>query len=204
MILGLTGSYCAGKNMVARILEEQGWHCIDVDTLGHEALAACIDEVSGLLGPAVVNPDGTPNRKAIGAAVFADPALLARYEAIVHPAMFRLCEEKINHAASRGNKICINAMILYKMPQAVLCDAILELKAPLCRRIARGMKRDGLSMRRIMDRINRQKPLLKKGGLFAAKRIRLSNDGSASALRKKVLALLESLSPASGRNPQNP
>ncbi len=193
MILGLTGAYCAGKNQAARILEGQGWYCIDVDRLGHAALASCLDQVAALLGPAILNPDGSANRKAIGAAVFANPGILARYEEIVHPAMFRLCDQEINAALARGKKVCINAMVLYKMPQAGRCDAILLLASPLCQRLFRGMKRDRLSIRKILDRIIRQRSILALGSLHAAGTIRIMNCGSLAALEKKVLAFLESM-----------
>ncbi|MCX7023949.1 MAG: dephospho-CoA kinase [Spirochaetes bacterium] len=159
MILGLTGGYCAGKNEVARLLETRGFTQIDVDRLGHRALEVQAAKVAALLGPDVLDPDGKPVRKAIGALVFADSGLLAAYEAIVHPVMSALLDAEIDHALSSGWKVCVNAAILYGLPQAARCDAILELRSPLVARILRGRKRDSLSFMAILLRIRGQRTL---------------------------------------------
>ena len=87
MVLGLTGQYCAGKDAVARILERNGFRVIDVDRVGHEVLEERREEVAAAFGPGVRRADGSIDRRALGRIVFADPAALARHEAIVHPAM---------------------------------------------------------------------------------------------------------------------
>lgn len=102
MILGLTGGYCAGKNAVASLLEERAWTCIDLDRLGHWALAANEAPVQALLGPITRGPDGGLDRKAIAALVFSDAGLLARYEDIVRPAMLGLLDEALATGVAHG------------------------------------------------------------------------------------------------------
>ncbi len=164
MILGLTGGYCAGKNVLAGMLAERGFVEIDVDKLGHAALEATAKEVAALLGPSVIDASGKPIRRAIGALVFADQGLLERYEAIVHPAMISLLDGRIDDIVASGQNVCVNAAVLYKLPTAKRCDAIIELRAPLCARVARGRKRDGLGLFAVLKRINGQR------GLFAARK----------------------------------
>src|SRR5262249_10180772 len=88
MTIGLTGGIGSGKSTVAAILAELGARVIDADRIGHEGyrpgspgFAAVVDA----FGPAVVDADGTIDRSALGAIVFADPAARARLNAIVHP-----------------------------------------------------------------------------------------------------------------------
>lgn len=220
MILGLTGGYCSGKNAAAAMLADRGWSCVDVDSLGHRALAENAEAVVELLGPSVVaDPQpsvadasaggGCPrrageapagslvrlDRKKIGAAVFADPALLKRYEAIVHPAMLRLLDEAIDAAGPiAAAKVCINAAILYRLPQLARCDIVVEIRASVLSRIFRGRLRDGLPARLVLDRIRRQKPLWKAGESFQGERIIIRNDGGLGTLERRIDRLDRALS----------
>jgi dephospho-CoA kinase len=197
LILGLTGGYCAGKNAVAALLEQRGWTCIDLDRLGHRALEACAPAVQALLGPGVLKQDGSLDRKAIGALVFADAGLLARYEAIVQPAMLSLLDEALKAGkaardegepdrAGAGVRLCINAAILYKLPQARACDAIIEVRAPLWRRLVRSKRRDGLDWHAALQRIRSQGHLWRSGEEFSAKRHILNNKGKLRILADRL------------------
>lgn len=179
MILGLTGGYCSGKSTVAAMLRGRGWTIIDVDALGHRALEQSIDSVTLLLGAMARKDDGSPDRRAIGARVFADPALLARYEAIVHPVMNGLVDAAIRDS---GNRACIDAAILYRLPAAAACDGIIEVRSSLVARIRRGIARDGLGPCAILRRIVAQRPLRAAGRRWAGKTVRLANHGSPESL----------------------
>lgn len=191
MILGLTGGYCAGKNTVARLLAERGWVCCDVDLLGHAALERSLPAVTELLGPGILRPDGSPDRREIGRRVFADPALLARYEAVVHPALFALVDEAVEDA--RGRDLCLNAAILYKLPQVARCEAVIEVRSPLPARIRRGRARDGLPLAAVLDRIRRQRPLWERRRDYEGRLCILRNSGSEARLARRLDAALERL-----------
>jgi len=188
-MLGLTGGYCAGKSTVAALLGERGWTVIDVDALGHGALEARLAEVAALLGPDAIRPDGKPDRRYIGSRVFADAGLLRRYEAIVHPAMFELVDRAIA-AAPDASRVCLDAAILYAMPQAVRCSVIVEVRSPLPARVARGRLRDGLPPLRVLQRIARQGPLRARSRDHAARVRFLPNRGSAAGLARRLDVLL--------------
>ncbi len=159
MLLGLTGGYCAGKNAVASLLEARGWLCFDIDKLGHEALdlEESMEAIAWRFGPSVIRPDGSLDRKALGALVFDDPEGLADLEAIVHPAVYRLLRPRVADGLEAGRKVCINAALLYRMPDAAACDAIIEVLAPLSLRVARAKARDGLTAREARLRIAKQR-----------------------------------------------
>jgi len=184
LILGLTGGYCAGKSRAAAALRGAGWAIVDVDAMGHAALDRSAAAVAALLGPAVLKMDGKPDRRAIGALVFADAALLARYEAIVHPAMNALVVEAI---AASGEQVCVDAALLYRLPVAGSCDAIIEVRAPLVARIIRGKSRDGLGTRAILTRIARQRPLRAAGREYADKVVVVCNAGDAKRFERAVI-----------------
>ncbi len=188
MILGLTGGYCSGKSSAAAMLRDAGWAIIDVDALGHAALERSTTAVSTLLGPSVLKPDGSPDRRAIGSLVFADAELLARYEAIIHPAMNLLVMEAV---AVAGANVCVDAALLYRLPVASSCDAIIEVRAPLAVRLFRGKTRDGLGIPAIVARIARQKPLWVAGRAYRAKTVVVCNAGSRKRFHKSMNAAVD-------------
>ena len=193
-MIGLTGGYCSGKSEAAAILSTQGWTCIDVDALGHRALEYCLPEVVKLLGPGVRRPDGLPDRKAIGRLVFSDQSLLGQFEALVHPAMFALTDKAIATAGGElSGKICLNAAILYRMPQATRCRFIIEVQAPLLARIRRGKARDGLSVFHILQRIRNQRSLWRTGKTYSAKVLPVRNDGNRQQLTSTIVDVAKTL-----------
>jgi dephospho-CoA kinase len=90
LLVGLTGGLATGKSTVSEMLRALGCNVLDADVLAREvvepgqpALAAIAEE----FGRDVLLPDGTLDRKRLGAIVFADPARRQRVEAITHPAI---------------------------------------------------------------------------------------------------------------------
>jgi dephospho-CoA kinase len=90
LLIGLTGGIGSGKSTVSAQLAERGAVVIDADRLAREvvepgepALAAIFER----FGEALRAPDGTLNRPALAAIVFADPAARKDLERITHPAI---------------------------------------------------------------------------------------------------------------------
>jgi dephospho-CoA kinase len=188
LILGLTGGYCSGKSSAAAVLRSAGWSVIDVDALGHAALERSIGDVAALLGPSALKPDGSPDRRAIGSMVFGNADLLERYEAIVHPAMNALVMEAVSAA---GTRVCVDAALLYRLPMASACDAIIEVRSPLVARLLRGKNRDGLGMRAILARIARQRPLWVAGRAYEPKTVVVQNAGSRKRFHAAICAAVD-------------
>lgn len=72
IVAGLTGKYCAGKNTIAALFEQNGFIHIDVDKLGHAALPKIQDQLLSHFGEKILE-DGVINRKKLGSIVFSDP-----------------------------------------------------------------------------------------------------------------------------------
>src|SRR5262245_56316135 len=88
MRVGLTGGVASGKSTVASILTDLGAVLVDADLLAREVvepgtpgLAAVVAE----FGDQVLAEDGTLDRPALGAIVFADPERRRVLEGILHP-----------------------------------------------------------------------------------------------------------------------
>ena len=89
-LIALTGGIASGKSTIARRLAEHGAVVVDADAIvrdvqspGSPVLRRIADE----FGPTVLTADGSLDRAALGAIVFADAAARGRLNAVVHPAV---------------------------------------------------------------------------------------------------------------------
>ena len=86
--VGLTGGIGSGKSEVSRRLAAHGAVIIDADVAAREVVAPGtpgLARIAGAFGPGVLRPDGALDRGRLAAIVFADPAELAKLNAITHP-----------------------------------------------------------------------------------------------------------------------
>jgi dephospho-CoA kinase len=196
MLIGLTGGYCAGKNAVAALLEARGFLCFDLDKLGHEALGLeeTQEAIAWRFGPGALGPEGFLDRKALATMVFKDPEGLADLEGIVHPAVYRLLRPRVAAARAEGRDVCLNAALLYRMPDAADCDFIIEVRAPLAIRVIRGCARDDSRIRDAIARIRNQRSFWKLRRKSGRPVYYLKNGKGHDELAKGLDALLSRLS----------
>ncbi|GLF98562.1 dephospho-CoA kinase [Streptomyces yaizuensis] len=94
--VGLTGGIGAGKSEVSRLLASYGAVVVDADKIAREVVepgTPGLAAVVAAFGPGVLTADGTLDRPALGALVFADPERLAALNAIVHPLVGERAQE---------------------------------------------------------------------------------------------------------------
>src|SRR5262249_50408257 len=87
-VIGLTGGIGSGKSTVAAMLAELGADVIDTDKVGHDVYRPGTEgfrQVTQAFGRDILAADGTIDRRALAARVFADPDALRRLNTIVHP-----------------------------------------------------------------------------------------------------------------------
>lgn len=185
-IIGLTGSYCSGKNQAAFIMASDGFDVIDVDTLGHRALERSTKKLVSTFGSDILKADGSIDRKKLGSILFSSSEKLHLHESIVHPIMLELLDEEI----AKSDRICINAALLYRFPQAKECNLIIELKAPFFERIRRGKSRDHLAAMDVVKRIISQRYLWKLRPYPTPPVVFIRNNGDLDELRLRVEAVL--------------
>lgn len=110
-VVGLTGGIGVGKSTVATMFADRGAEIVDVDGLGREVIAAggsAVDAVVARFGEQVRAEDGSIDRAALAPIVFGDPAALADLNAISHPAIDRLLDERLESiAAARPDAIVV-------------------------------------------------------------------------------------------------
>lgn len=161
-ILGLTGGSGSGKSTAAQILREQGALVLDADKIAHEVMAAgggAAKDIALAFGREYLLPDGTPDRKKLGALVFSDPRKRALLNQITHPRVTREIQRAIEQNREKYGLIVIDAALLLDCaPMKSLCDEIVVVCAPESVRINRIMERDALTERQARQRIGAQPP----------------------------------------------
>ena len=86
--VGLTGGIGAGKSEVTRRFAAHGAVVIDADAIAREVVEVGmpgLDSVVAEFGREVLAADGSLDRAAVAALVFADPKARERLNAVVHP-----------------------------------------------------------------------------------------------------------------------
>lgn len=103
--VGLTGGAGAGKSTVAGLLSREGIPVLNADTLAHSLYVPGSDVVSRLaeaFGPDVLDSGGGVDRAALGAHVFGFPDRLVTLNAIVHPVLVAVLEERMDDLERSG------------------------------------------------------------------------------------------------------
>jgi dephospho-CoA kinase len=197
-LIGLTGGIASGKTVVAKRLAEHGAVHIDADLLarrvvepGTPGLAAIAER----FGPGVIAADGTLDRAALGAIIFADPDARAALNAITHPEIKRLSERLFAEAAERDP----NVVVVYDV--ALLAEAsrdkdyhhfdlIVVVNANTETRIGRLMTLRGLSREEAVHRLNSQSTDTER---LAIADVVIDSNGTLEQTLRQADALWESL-----------
>ena len=164
LLVGLTGSIATGKSTVSRMFAHLGARVIDADLLSREvvmpgqpAYARIVEE----FGPQVVQEDGSLDRKALGAIVFADPARRKRLEEITHPAI-GLRQQRILSVLDEESfegVVLWDAALLFESGGVAKMDRVVVVFADPDTEGRRLIERDGLSEADARTRIASQMPI---------------------------------------------
>lgn len=161
LLVALTGGIASGKSFVARRLAEHGAVVVDADQVarqvvepGEPALAA----IAEAFGPGVIAADGTLDRPALGAVIFADPEARIRLNAITHPAVLQRSHELFAAAAEADP----SAIVVYDIPLLVEAgradefDLVVVVQASEETRIQRLRELRGMTQEEAVGRIRSQ------------------------------------------------
>lgn len=197
MIIGLTGGIGSGKSVVGGMLAQLGAHVIDTDKVGHRVYAAGSEGWRRLIevfGEAIVAPDGTIDRKRLGAIVFADAERRRTLNAIVHPLIFQEIGREIaeRHAAGFTGHVVLEAPVLLEAKGTGLVDRIWVVTAPRDRVHDRLVASRDLTPEEIEARMASQ---LSDAERRAHADVVIENDGDMDALRTRVEAAWRALAP---------
>jgi len=193
-VIGLSGGIGSGKSTVAAILAELGAFVIDADRIGHEIYRPGTEgfrRVVEAFGSGVIGADGSVDRRALGAIVFADPAALARLNALVHPLIGEEIQRRIAAARAEeaGRPIVVEAAILIEAGWRFF-DRIWLVTVGRETAIARVRAARGLERAEVERRMGAQLPDAERRRVAD---VVIANDGTPAELRARVEAAWRTL-----------
>lgn len=195
LLVGLTGSIATGKSTVSRMFAHLGARVLDADLLAREvvmpgqpAYLKIVEE----FGEAVVQEDGTLDRKALGAIVFAEPARRKRLEEITHPAIAGRQQRilsVLDEEAFEGIVIW-DVALLFETGGVAKMDRVVVVYADPETELARLIARDGMTETAARARMESQMPVAEK-----AKRAHyvIDNSGDRAHTERQVKVVYEAL-----------
>jgi dephospho-CoA kinase len=141
--IGLTGGIGSGKSTVSSLLAARGAVVVDADVIAREVVAPGtpgLAAIADAFGPGVLADDGSLDRPALAAVVFADPEARARLDAIVHPLVRARSQELL--ASVPPDAVVVNDVpLLVETGQAGSYDLVLVVEADPGTRVARLVQR---------------------------------------------------------------
>ena len=186
--VGLTGGIGSGKSEVARLLSSYGALVIDADAIAREVVApgtAGLARVVEEFGTGVLRPDGSLDRPALGAVVFADPDRLAALNAIVHPLVGARTAE-LMRAAPEGAVVVYDVPLLVENHLEDAYDVVVVVDASPETQVRRLVEHRGMAEADVRARMAAQ---VSREQRRAAADVVIDNNGDLDALRAQVADL---------------
>ena len=203
MIIGITGGIGSGKSVIARQLRKMGYSVYDTDSEAKRIIvedATVREQMTALFGEEVYK-DGVYQTSFVAQQVFADKNLLAKLNAIVHPAVKQDIISKFRSSGvtsepsapseplnNDSGLFFIECAILFQAGFDVLCDKVMAVTAPEDIRLERVIARDHSDMNKVRARMRAQEA---ERDIERAD-IVINNDGKASipTLCEEIIHLL--------------
>lgn len=190
LIIGLTGGIASGKSTVARAFEALGAPWVDADDVAREVVEPgepALAEIAERFGNAVLNANGTLNRRALREIVFADEGERRWLESVTHP---RIRERLIAHlerlAAGSAPYVLLVTPLLFESGQYQMVDRALVIDVPEALQIERTAARDDVDAAQARAIVAAQMPRTER--LARADDV-LDNGGSETEMRRQVAEL---------------
>jgi len=189
-LIGLTGGIASGKSLVSARLAELGATIVDADVLAREVVEPGTPGLAAIaehFGPGVISPDGSLNRPALGAIIFADAEQREALNAITHPAVWRRARELFEQSG-------VDEVVVYDVPLLVEgakgrqldFDVVVVVDASAETRLHRLMKLRGMSREEATHRLNSQATDAER---LAVADVVIDNNGTIEATLEQVDAL---------------
>jgi dephospho-CoA kinase len=193
-LVGLTGGIASGKSTVAKILERLGAAVINADALFREVVEPGKDawkEIIDAFGAGVLQPDQTLDRQKLRTVIFNDSDGRKKLEAIIHPRVRALAEEKIREHAVAGYSIIVYEVpLLFEGNLHEWLRPVILVACDVDTQRARLQERDRLTQTEAQKHIDAQMSLEEKRRLADYV---IENDGSLADLEQQVRAVVEKI-----------
>ena len=177
---------------MAGILAERGAVLVDADAIAHEVTAPGGEAYAAVVerfGPAIVDGDGSIDRRALADLVFADPDALADLEALVHPVVLEAIDRRLAAEAETDHVVVVVIPLLVEVGWD-RADRVVVVDTPEDVAVRRLVASRGMSEDDVRRRLGAQADRATR--LAGADHV-LTNDGTLEHLRRQVDALWSAL-----------
>jgi dephospho-CoA kinase len=141
--IGLTGGIGSGKSTVSRLLAERGAVIVDADAIAREVVEPGTPGLAAIVeafGSAILAADGSLDRPALAAVVFAEPDERRKLDGIVHP-LVRARAVEVAAAAPPEAVVVHDVPLLAETGQASVYDLVVVVEADPETRVSRLVQR---------------------------------------------------------------
>ena len=190
-LIGLTGGIASGKSTVAKILQRLGAAVVDADGLSREAVAPGQDgwkEIVATFGAGVLQADQSLDRQKLRTIIFNNPEARKQLEAIIHPRVRALAEQRIReHTAAGFELIVYEVPLLFEGKIHEWLRPVILVACDLNIQRQRLQQRDGIDSAAAQKIIDAQMSLAEKRRLADYV---IENDGDLADLESQVRAVV--------------
>jgi len=186
-VVGLTGGIGSGKSAVADLFAAHDVLVIDTDAIAHSLTApggAAMPAICAEFGDGAAGADGSLDRAAMRAIVFADPSARKRLEAILHPLIRSESERRLaENKAGSSYAILMVPLLVEAGDYRKRVNRIAVVDCAEATQIDRVMRRNGLARSEIERILAAQATRAER--LAAADDV-IDNDGDLAALPPQI------------------
>lgn len=188
ILLGLTGGIGSGKSTVSALLSERGAVIIDADAIVKELQEPgqpLLVELAAEFGPSIIKDDGSLDRVALAGIAFSDKDKLAALNKIVHPAVGREMNRRLEEQRAGDNVVVLDIPLLAENPRKGLCGVVV-VDVPVDVAVSRLVQHRGFSEDDARARVANQTSREKRVAM--ADKV-LDNSGDMESLAQQVDAV---------------
>ena len=184
LVVGLTGGIGSGKSTVSRLLSARGAVIVDADVVARRVVEPGGPAYQGVVdrfGPGILASDGTIDRPALAAIVFADPSARADLEAITHPAVGVLINEQLAAEAGTDHVVVLDVPLLVESGRTGTPVIVVDCppETAIRRLVEQRAMDEADARRRVAAQVSREERL-------AHADLVIDNSGSPEALEHQV------------------
>ncbi|MGC6454192.1 MAG: dephospho-CoA kinase [Candidatus Puniceispirillaceae bacterium] len=172
IVVGLTGGIASGKSTTAAMIRDRGIPVHDADRSVHAMMApggVAVAPVTAAFGDELRADDGSIDRQALGAMVFAAPSRRAVLEAVIHPLVAADRDRFLAQSRETGAPLVVlDVPLLFETGGESLCDFIILCAVDPDIQRRRAMQRPGMTAGKLDAILASQMPLAQKRDLADA------------------------------------
>ncbi|MAT94701.1 MAG: dephospho-CoA kinase [Halioglobus sp.] len=184
LVVGVTGGIGSGKSALTARLEQHGIVVVDADLAARVVVQPgrpALDAIAAHFGRDILLADGSLDRAALRAQVFANPQQRQWLEQLTHPLIGQEIVDQLGAADSEYT--VLSSPLLLETAQKELADCLVLVDVPVEVQVARTMARDANDEAQVRRIIAAQMPREEK---LALADIVVDNSGTLEELHQRA------------------